>query len=151
MSTIIGLNDEAMSRITFPIVRQATTAMLALVAAVATAQENSKPVERVHIEEFARFEGGVERFYAYVQENLKYPASALRDSLSGVVYVEFMLGKDGAIDKASIKVVQSLSPECDKEAVRLITEAPPWMPARSRNEAAVQSVIFPVSFGLQDE
>lgn len=131
--------------------RHAMLLMLFLAATSAAAQEDTKPVERVHIEEFARFDGGADRFYEYVQENLKYPASALRDSISGVVYVEFLLGKDGAVDKASIKVVQSLSPECDKEAMRLIAEAPPWMPARSRNGVAVQTVIFPVSFALQDE
>jgi len=120
-------------------------------AATASGQEVSKPIERVQIEEFARFSGGAERFYAYLKENLKYPTSALRDSVSGVVYVEFVLAKDGTIDKSSIKVVQSLSPECDKEAVRLIESAPPWIPARTRNETAPQTVIFPVSFALQEE
>lgn len=140
-----------MCRIASLIPKQAMVLTLILAATAATAQEDAKLVERVHIEEFARFDGGAERFYEYVQENLQYPASALRDSISGVVYVEFLLEKDGAIDKASIKVVQSLSPECDKEAMRLIAEAPPWMPARSRNGVAVQTVTFPVSFALQDE
>lgn len=139
-----------MFSLTSHIASQATCLILMLAATSTAAQEADRPIERVQIQEFARFSGGAERFYEYLKENLKYPASALRDSVSGVVYVEFLLGKDGTIEKSSIKVVQSLSAECDKEAVRLISAAPPWIPARSKNEAAPQVVIFPVSFALQE-
>jgi protein TonB len=126
--------------------RQVMILAILFAALPAIAQEAQEPLIRVNIEEFATFPGGVEQFYEYVQNNQRYPASALRDSLGGVVYVEFMLGKDGTIDKGSLKVVKSLSPDCDQEAIRLIAAAPSWSPARSKEGAAAQSIIFPVSF-----
>lgn len=101
------------------------------------------------IEKFAHFPGGAEKFFEYIQGNLRYPLDALRDSVQGDVFVEFSLDARGEVVKSSVRVLQSLSSTCDEEAMRLIKEAPPWIPARSRSKTVEQQVTFPISFKLE--
>src|SRR5690606_14266366 len=101
------------------------------------------------IEKFAAFHGGAEKFYEHVQRNLRYPVDALRDSVQGDVFVEFILDANGEVIKNSVRVLQSLSSSCDEEAIRLIKEAPRWIPARSRSKTVEQQVTFPISFKLK--
>jgi TonB family protein len=98
------------------------------------------------IDKFAEFPGGVEKFYQYVQSNVKYPADARKDSLSGHVYVAFVIDEDGTIKKESIKILKGLSPSCDAEALRVINAAPKWIAASSNTKAVEQAISFPVTF-----
>lgn len=102
------------------------------------------------IDEFASFPGGAEKFFDYIRTNLKYPQDALRDSISGDVFVQFTVSPDGSIPPETVRVSQSLSPSCDNEAVRLIKNAPKWMPARSEGKPIEQQITFPVSFRLEN-
>lgn len=101
------------------------------------------------LEEYAKYPGGVDNLYAYVRENLKYPASALKDSITGDVHVEFIVNAKGQIDPESVKIVgEGLSKDCDQEAIRLIRSSPGWIPARTREKDTEQHITFPVSFQL---
>lgn len=115
------------------------------------AQDETQSPAREKIEEFAKFPGGSDKFYEYISTNLEYPTDALKDSIGGVVYVEFSLTNAGAIDKNSVKVIKSLSASCDEEALRLIKGGPAWSPARSKVAAISQVIIFPVSFEWKKE
>jgi TonB family protein len=103
------------------------------------------------IESYSTFPGGADKFYQYIKNNLQYPIDAKKDSLSGVVYVEFTLGKDGIVVPSSVRVTQSLSVSCDAEAVRLIRAAPRWLPAKANGIAVEQLVSFPVQFSITGE
>jgi len=98
------------------------------------------------IEKFAAFPGGVKKFYQYVQENVKYPADARKDSLNGNVYVEFVVDAQGTIKKESVRLLKGLSPSCDAEALRVIKSAPPWIAATTRAKGVEQTISFPVTF-----
>lgn len=100
------------------------------------------------VDKFARFPGGAEKFYEYVKTNLQYPPDALQDSITGDVFVQFKLDNKGGIVKESAKVVKSLSPSCDNEALRLIKTAPPWTPAESKGMGVETVITFPVTFIL---
>lgn len=100
----------------------------------------------VAVEKFAQFPDGADKFYEYVKQKVSYPADARKDSLSGVVYVEFIVDANGAILPESVKVVKGLSQSCDAEAVRVIKGAPKWTPAASKTAAIQQWISFPVSF-----
>ena len=100
------------------------------------------------IEKFADYPGGLEKMYDYVRKNLKYPEDALRDSITGDVFVEFIVDVEGKVVSKSVKVIGSVSRSCDEEAVRLIKNSPAWIPARSKRGAEEQYISFPVSFRL---
>ena len=67
---------------------------------------------------------GWENFQKYLADSTKVPASANKPVANGTVILSFIIKKDGTPKK--IKVDKSLSADCDKEAIRLLTEGPKW-------------------------
>ncbi|WP_276365365.1 energy transducer TonB [Chryseolinea sp. H1M3-3] len=101
----------------------------------------------VVVDKFAQFETGADKFYEYLKTNVKYPADAKKDSVSGFVYVEFIIGEDGAIISESVKIQKGLTPSCDAEALRVIRRAPKWKAGSAKTGAAIkQKISFPVEF-----
>ncbi len=91
--------------------------------------------------------GGMSAFYTYIKENLEYTARALRLDISGRVYVQFVVEKDGSI--TDVKVIKGLFEDCDKEAVRVIQNAPKWIPGKQRGKAVRVNQRVPISFILE--
>lgn len=98
------------------------------------------------IEKFAEFPDGGDKLYEYVKKKMIYPADARQDSISGVVYVEFIVDVDGTVAPETVKVIKGLSPSCDAEAVKIIKAIPKWIPAATKSTAIRQWISFPVSF-----
>jgi TonB family protein len=72
------------------------------------------------------FKGGTKAFHKFLKENLKYPAQARDNALQGKVLVTFIVEKSGEL--SDIKIARSLSPEADKEALRVMRLSPRWLP-----------------------
>lgn len=98
------------------------------------------------VEEQPQPEGGMQAFYKYVQENLKYPEQARADTIQGKVYVQFVVDKDGSITDA--KTIKGIGGGCDEEAVRVIANSPKWIPGKQRGEAVKVRMILPITFKL---
>lgn len=79
------------------------------------------------VEEMPDFPGGMKALMEYLSQNIKYPAEAHAKGTQGRVIVCFVVKKDGSID--NIKVVRSVDPYLDKEAIRVITAMPKGNPA----------------------
>ncbi|GGE97134.1 energy transducer TonB [Hymenobacter cavernae] len=97
-------------------------------------------------DEPARPVGGTDAFFAWVQENLRYPALARQRKVEGRVMVEFVVQKDGSL--ADTKLVKRLGSGCDEEALRLIKAAPKWNPARYKGQPLRQKMVLPIVFQL---
>ena len=74
----------------------------------------------------AEFPGGMVGLGQYITENLQYPVNAKEKGISGNVRVSYIIDKDGSI--TDVKVIESVDPELDKEAIRLISSMPKWKP-----------------------
>ena len=83
----------------------------------------------------------------WVYQYLKYPQEAVRDGIQGRVMVEFIIGIDGKV--TDVKVVKSVSPELDAEAVKVVSASPKWRPARLKGEKVRCSMTIPVEFRLE--
>lgn len=90
---------------------------------------------------------GYEVLYAYFQQELHYPESALADSIEGVVTVSFLINKRG--EPEQVKVEQSLGALFDEEAVRLVRNMPPWAPARLGTEPTLSKLSLPITFRIE--
>ncbi|MBC6608234.1 TonB family protein [Hymenobacter sp. BT188] len=90
--------------------------------------------------------GGLPAFHEYLKEELKYPEKALRDRTQGTVKLRFTVTASGAIE--DLKVVSSLSKECDEEAMRLVREGPAWFPGIIGGRRTAQQVRITVPFRL---
>lgn len=93
------------------------------------------------VEEQPHFPGGQAALEAYLKENVRMPDE---ECVIGRVIVSFNIGKDGSISDA--KVIKSLSPACDKEALRVVKAMPKWHPGKLLGEARVVKYTIPVNF-----
>ena len=98
------------------------------------------------VEEMPDFPGGMKALMEYLSKNIKYPAEAHAKGIQGRVIVCFVVKKDGSID--NIKVVRSVDPYLDKEAIRVITAMPKWKPGKQRGETVNVKFTVPVAFRL---
>lgn len=100
------------------------------------------------VEDMPTFQGeGKEAFRRYIQQNLKYPPIAAENGISGRVFVSFVIDTDGSITNA--KVVRGVDPSLDREALRVITNAPKWAPGKQRGRPVRVAFTFPIVFELQ--
>jgi len=88
--------------------------------------------------EFARKE--------YLLQNINYPLEARVNGVSGVVYVNFIVEKDGSISNANI--VRGIGKGCDEEVLRLIKGMPVWKPGKKDNRPVRTSLSMPVTFRI---
>ncbi|WP_026880462.1 TonB family protein [Hymenobacter norwichensis] len=92
--------------------------------------------------------GGYKAFREYLKKNLEYPEKALKDNKEGTVKLRFTVDVDGSLQ--DIKVMSSLSEECDAEAIRLLKEGPRWYPAISKGRRTARSVDISVPFRVTE-
>ena len=93
--------------------------------------------------------GGQRAFMQYLAENIKYPKAAARLKISGRVFVQFVVEKDGSL--TDIKVVKGIGAGCDEEAVRVLSEAPKWKPGKQRGMPVRVSKMVPILFVLREQ
>jgi protein TonB len=113
------------------------------------AQEtNSDPSNSVKIEQNVKDEdppmrfvtqfpepvGGMDSVYKFIQENLRHPEVTLPKNKknSNMVFVEFVIEKDGSI--SNVKVLVSIHPAYDEEAVRIIKMLHNWIPGKNKSQ-----------------
>jgi len=98
------------------------------------------------VEESATPKGGMQAFYKYVGEKIKYPAQARRMGIEGRVFVEFVINKDGSL--SDVKAIKGIGAGCDEEAVRIVQSSPSWNPGKQRGKAVKQRYTLPIIFKL---
>ena len=99
------------------------------------------------VEEMPSFPGGDRKLMEYLSENIRYPEELADACIQGRVIVSFIVEKDGSI--SNVKVAKSLDPLLDKEAVRVVSGMPKWIPGRQNGVAVRVRYIIPVTFRLQ--
>jgi protein TonB len=87
-----------------------------------------------------------EGFREYVGSNTKYPPVAAENGITGRVYVEFTIDKDGTV--INVKILRGVDPSLDAEALRVIKASPKWTPGRQRGKTVKVKYQFPVNFRL---
>jgi len=90
--------------------------------------------------------GGYEKLYNYFNQELHYPESAIRDSIQGVVVIDFVINTSGKPEQ--IQIQQSLGKACDTEAMRVIENMQPWLPASFNGKPVPARVSVPLTFQL---
>lgn len=121
------------------------TKIEAIVVQAEEPKEESDEIFTV-VEESAAPKGGMQAFYKYVAEKVKYPAQARRMGIEGRVFVEFVIGKDGTL--SDVKAIKGIGAGCDEEAVRIVQSAPPWSPGKQRGKPVKQRYTLPIIFKL---
>jgi periplasmic protein TonB len=107
--------------------------------------EDDKPYTAV--EQMPKFPGGDSELLKFISDNLKYPAISQENGVQGKVMVRFVVSKSGDVTDA--KVVRSLDPYCDKEAIRVVRMLPRWIPGKQNGVNVPVYYVVPITFRLQ--
>jgi len=99
------------------------------------------------VEEMPEFPGGDLELRKYIANSVKYPVIAQENGIQGRVYVQFVVGTDGAVSQ--VKVARGVDPNLDKEAIRVVQSMPKWKPGKQRGKAVKVSYTVPINFVLQ--
>lgn len=96
----------------------------------------------------AKFPGGMDSLQRYMLRNIRYPYAAKKDQIEGRVIVSFIIVKDGSIVDVAVK--NSVHPDLDKEAMRLVSNMPRWIPGTLEGEPVKFTYRLPVLFRLME-
>ena len=98
------------------------------------------------VEEMPQFPGGPAALFEFLSKNIQYPKDAEKAKLEGRVIVTFVVKKDGSITDA--KVVKSVAPSLDAEALRVINAMPNWTPGKQGGQPVNVKYTVPLTFRL---
>ncbi len=101
------------------------------------------------VEEMPKFgeQEGMDDFNQYIATNLKYPRKAAKKGISGKVFVQFIVEKDGSV--SNVKVVRGIDPLLDAEAARVIEASPKWTAGKQRGQKVRVNYTLPINFALE--
>lgn len=106
---------------------------------------DANPVFQV-VEVMPEFPGGMAECLKFLGKNIKYPVQSQQAGVQGKVIVQFVVEKDGSVSNP--KVVRSIDPDLDGEAVRVISIMPKWKPGMQKGQAVRVKYTVPVTFRL---
>lgn len=106
--------------------------------------ESGNEMKFFPMEQMPRFPGGEQRLMKLISRNLKYPESAQKREVGGVVIVSFVVQEDGLV--GDVEVVASVDPELDAEAIRVINTLPNWEPGLVEGKPTALSFTLPLRF-----
>ena len=90
--------------------------------------------------------GGMPGLMKYLSDNIRYPEAAKVAGIQGRVTVVFVVDKDGSI--TNVKTLRGVDAELDKEAIRVISSMPKWIPGMQKGKAVKVRYTVPVMFRL---
>ena len=100
-------------------------------------------------EQMPEYPGGMAECQKFLSKNIRYPEEAMKNDVQGRVIIQFVVKKDGSI--SDTKVVRSVDPLLDKEALRVINAMPKWKPGMHKGKAVNVKYTIPVAFKLTNE
>jgi periplasmic protein TonB len=98
------------------------------------------------VEEMPFPKQGYDEFYKFLSNEIKYPSEAREQGISGKVYVQFVVNKDGSL--SNIEVVKGIGGGCDEEAARALSKSTKWTPGSQRGREVSVRMILPINFKL---
>ena len=101
------------------------------------------------VEQMPEFPGGAKALLDYLNKNVNYPKQAFDAGIEGRVIVTFVVDKDGTVRNA--KLVKSVDPALDNEALRVINAMPKWTPGRQSGKEVAVKFTVPISFHQQGD
>ena len=99
------------------------------------------------VEQMPMYPGGDAALMGYLRDNIHYPTVAAENGVQGRVFVGFVVERDGSI--TDVKVLRSVDPSLDREAMRVVKSMPRWTPGKQNGSAVRVKYQVPVTFRLQ--
>lgn len=98
------------------------------------------------VQQNPEYEGGHRQMTWAIAKTMRYPKSARRLGIEGIVYVQFIIDKDGYVKNCKVK--RGIDSECDAEAVRAVSSLKRWNPGRHKGKPVQVRFMLPLQFKL---
>ena len=114
-----------------------------------SSEEKTETVAEDLVDERPIFNGkpDLEGFIDYLPSEIRYPYEAFEKGITGSVYVEFTIDTDGSVIDA--KVVNSVDPFLDAEALRAVKNSPKWTPGKKNGNPVKVTLTIPIVFNIR--
>ena len=109
---------------------------------------NETKPEKDPTEMMPQFPKGDRALMEYILKNLKYPDAAKYAKVQGRVVVKFIIDESGIVRDA--KIIKSVHPALDAEALRVVNLMPVWKPGISEGQPVSVFFTIPVVFRLSE-
>jgi protein TonB len=119
------------------------TMIIAPIAAPAAIGDDPNKVW-TFVQQKPQFPGDI---YKYLQEHIEYPEEAKETNIQGIVYVSFIVEKDGSI--TSVSILRGVNTLLNQEAVRVVSHMPKWTPGQQNGHGVRVNYMLPIHFVLQ--
>ena len=106
--------------------------------------DTSKKALNTH--QVAEFPGGRKAMLSFFENNIVYPPSAIKDSISGKVRLAFTIDKNGKVKE--VRVLKGIRADLNAEAIRVLKLMPVWKPSLFFGKPIRQKLHIPVKFTL---
>ena len=94
------------------------------------------------------FTGGQAGLMVFLGTNIRYPAQASRENISGKVFMSFVVCEDGSL--CDFEMLKGVGGGCDEEATRVVKKmSGKWTPGVQRGKKVRVKYNLPVSFVLE--
>lgn len=100
------------------------------------------------VEQMPSFPGGNQALMDYLSVNVKYPKECADSSIQGRVVCSFVVEKDGSLSE--FKIMRSVHPLLDAEALRVVKQMPKWIPGKQNGTEASVKYTIPISFRINE-
>jgi len=100
------------------------------------------------VEEMPEFPGGQKGLQKYLEQNVHYPYSKIKDKIEGKVLVTFVIDSNG--NTHNIKVTRGLDKMLDKVAVYVVSNFPKWKPGMQGGKPVAVSYTIPITFSAKE-
>ena len=100
------------------------------------------------VESSPEFPGGEDSLKMFLKRNVHYPSEAIAKDIQGVVYVNFVVNRDGSI--TDVKLLRGIhgGEMLNEEAIRAVKMSPPWKPGYMNGKPVRCEWNIPIKFIL---
>lgn len=94
----------------------------------------------------AEFPGGIDAMMKFLSRVATYPKEAVELGVSGIVYVQFVVERDGKVTEVTVD--KGCHPVLDSAAVAAVQQFPLWIPAKQGAKAVRSMLVLPIQYKL---
>lgn len=98
------------------------------------------------VDELPEFPGGFAALKQYLLKNTMYPEEAKKGNIKGFVQIQFVITKEGKIDKISVK--KGANALLNSESIRVVNTFPKWKPAKRKGKPVNVWCVIPFNYQL---
>jgi protein TonB len=97
------------------------------------------------------FTGGEAAMKKFLKDNLECPVSAVDSESEGTVFVDFIVGSNGAVREATANsyTYEEVDPAFQTEALRVVNSMPLWIPGRQHGKPVDVKFSVPITFVIR--